>query len=184
MSNEKPPELSQDLMEMLGEAMRRIRVENLLKEGRPVQEITEATGLDEEEVRKVQDEIEEEKRAKKDRIDEHIPDGPAEFLKAGELSTRQLIALNVYLATDSLTQAAKASGVVPRTVTRWLQKDTLFRIYEQHVRKVRASRTIDQLVLAMPKAAQNVYDAIENGDLKVSLSLLKGLGLLGGRMPT
>lgn len=84
---------------------------------------------------------------------------------------------------DTVTQAATVAGVSRETVHRWLREDHHFRAAYNASRRelVEASRTI--LLAAAIGAAQNVSAAVVAGDMGISVSILKGLGVLGGKEP-
>lgn len=99
------------------------------------------------------------------------------------LAPEQLIALERLLAGETVTAAAKQAGVSRETVHRWLRKDFGFQAaYNQGRREL--TQAIDARLLAVGhRAAENVARAVDEGDLKASLAVLRGLGTLAGKEP-
>ena len=76
-------------------------------------------------------------------------------------------------------EVGAAVGVVRETVWGWRNETPAFIAELEKARQQFISGAVDKLRSALPKAVQNVVDAINTGDLKASLALLKCVGLEG-----
>jgi hypothetical protein len=85
-----------------------------------------------------------------------------------------------YLCTG-MTDAETAAvvGVQRETVWRWRNTSPDFMSELEKTRQQFMSGAVDKLRSAIPKAVANVVNAVEGGDLKASLALLKCVGLEG-----
>jgi len=96
------------------------------------------------------------------------------------LSAAQLQVLNGLLAGETVTAAAEAGGVDRSTVHRWLKDDFAFQAaLNQGERELRDAAQ-SPLNKSATKAAETVAHAMDHGDLKAALMLLRGLGILSG----
>jgi hypothetical protein len=95
------------------------------------------------------------------------------------LAPEQLNAIT-YLCTGMTdAEVAAAVGCQRETVWRWRNTSPDFMAELEKARQQFMSGAVDKLRSALPKAVQNVVDAINTGDLKASLALLKCVGLEG-----
>jgi len=87
-------------------------------------------------------------------------------------------ALQHLLQGRSLKDTAQSTGVDRRTIYRWLKKDPAFRaVYNQWHDEMKESCRSRLLALG-DKAADALEKALDGGDAKSALQLLKGIGLL------
>jgi len=95
-----------------------------------------------------------------------------------KLTAQQARVLERLLAGDTVTAAAKAGKVDRSTVHRWLREDPDFQAaYNQRRRELQEAYGARMLSLA-DHAIASVEHAITNGDVRASMKLLDGLGLL------
>jgi hypothetical protein len=94
------------------------------------------------------------------------------------LSPNQEKALAALLAGKSVTEAAAAAEVDRTTLHRWLKEDFDFKAALNRGRKDLREAMHARLMVLADKAAGCVEK--DNGDGKVALALLKGIGLLSG----
>ncbi len=104
-------------------------------------------------------------------------------LQSDTLSPPQLTALAELLAGRTVTDAATAAGVDRVTLHRWLREDHSFRAAWNRARRELQNAMQTRLLTLAEKAADCVGKAIEHGDGKTALALLRGLGLLPGESP-
>ncbi len=99
------------------------------------------------------------------------------------LTKQQLIALERLLLGDKVTDAAKSAQVSRETLHRWLRENWTFQaaLNQRQAEIQRAVRS--KLLATAEKAVDTVANAIEKGDLKAALTLLKGVGILSGQEP-
>ena len=96
---------------------------------------------------------------------------------------RQLPALESLLAGCSVLEAAEAAGVSRETVHRWKREDWAFQAALNRGQRDIQEAIRGRLLAAAGTATTNVAGAIEDGDLRSSITLLKGLGSLSGQLP-
>jgi hypothetical protein len=99
------------------------------------------------------------------------------------LSPNQERALAALLAGKSVTEAAAVAEVDRTTLHRWLKEDFDFGAALNRGRKDLREAMHARLMVLAAKAAGCVEKALDNGDDKVALALLKGIGLLSGEPP-
>jgi hypothetical protein len=96
------------------------------------------------------------------------------------LAPEQLNAIT-YLCTGMTdAETAAAVGCQRETVWRWRNTSPDFMAELEKARQQFMSGAVDKQRSAVPKAVQNVVDAINTGDLKASLALLKVVGFDNG----
>ncbi len=100
------------------------------------------------------------------------------------LPPQQTQALASLLVGQTVTAAADAAGVDRTTVHRWLREDWDFQAALNRARREFRDGLRAHLENVAERAVQAVNEAIEAGDVKVALVVLKGLGLLGGHVPS
>jgi DNA-binding LacI/PurR family transcriptional regulator len=84
----------------------------------------------------------------------------------------------------TVSAAAEAAGVSRETVHRWLRNDWQFRASLNRARRELQESVNARLLACSHKAADNIAQAIESGDVRLSLVILRGLGALSGNPPT
>jgi hypothetical protein len=96
----------------------------------------------------------------------------------GRLGPEQRKALELLAQGRSVSEAAEKTGVARQTVHRWLKNDPAFAaLYNQwHAEMKESCRS--QLLMLGSKATAALAKALEAGDAKTALQLLKGIGLL------
>lgn len=104
-----------------------------------------------------------------------LPIPASDEAELAQLSPAQLLYLRALLKGKNVTAAASEAGVTRQTAYRW-QADPRFAA----VLSIWSSRALKltrvQLLALTEEATANVAVAIKNGDLRVSLALLKGVG--------
>ncbi|MGD0766763.1 MAG: helix-turn-helix domain-containing protein [Tepidisphaeraceae bacterium] len=94
------------------------------------------------------------------------------------LAVEQQTALELLLLGKSVAETAKSTGVSRQTVHRWLKHDATFRAAynEWHDQLKESSRS--RLLMLTDKATDALEKALEAGDARAALQLLKGMGLI------
>lgn len=100
-----------------------------------------------------------------------------------QLTPSQLQVLQDLLSGESVTAAAKSGKVSRETVHRWLREDFTFQAAYNRGRLEILEEIQDTLLAAARKAADTVTKAVADGDVKVALAVLKGVGGLSGKAP-
>lgn len=100
----------------------------------------------------------------------------------GELSPAQEIALEQLVAGETVTAAAQAAGVDRTTVHRWKREPTFEAAYNRLRAELRDATEARLLRLA-EKAARTLEAALDAGDARIGLGVLKGMGLLPEKRP-
>ena len=101
---------------------------------------------------------------------------------ARPLSEAQLSVLQALLTGSTVTDAALAASVARTTVHRWLRDDWAFQAALNRERREIRDAIRSQLLRAAESAVRSVSRAIDDGDLRVAMDVLKGVGLLGSRV--
>ena len=97
------------------------------------------------------------------------------------LSPRQEHALAALLAGQSVTGAAELAGVDRTSVHRWLREDYTFQAALSGGKRELRDVVQARLMRVGEAAAEVVTAAVEGGNVRAALAVLKGLGLLDGR---
>jgi hypothetical protein len=101
------------------------------------------------------------------------------------LSPAQETALTLYLAGQSDTDVAQAVGVTRQTCWEWRRQHPVFMAELERRRAEVWRQPQERLRSHLSKAVENLGQAVESGDLKVSIELLKAVGMYGdGTMNT
>ena len=95
------------------------------------------------------------------------------------LSAVQELALVALLAGKNATEAAQAAGVDRTTLWRW-QSDFTFQAAHNRGRRELSAAMTARLSALAEKAAGTVEGAIDKGDAKTALAVIRGLGFLSG----
>jgi hypothetical protein len=99
--------------------------------------------------------------------------GPGDHLPA-----EQREAIQILVQGRSVTDAARASGVTRQTVHNWLKKNPAFQaVYNQWQAEMKESCR-NRLLMMSDKAANTLEHAIEQGDARSAVQLLKSIGLM------
>ena len=110
-------------------------------------------------------------------MSEIVDDGSAlAKIPEADLRGKQQAALEVLSSGKSVAEAARTVGISRTSIHRWIRQDPVFQeAYQQWKQAVtEASRT--RMLTLSEKAADAVEKALEAGDAKLGLQLLKGLG--------
>jgi len=111
-------------------------------------------------------------------IAEKLPAVERAVERARGLGEEQRAALELLAMGKSVTDVAKEVGLSRTTVYRWLKDDPAFRAahnqWQDEIEQTGRSR----LLTLTGKAAAAIDRALEKGDPKTALQLLKGLGML------
>ena len=99
----------------------------------------------------------------------------------GTLSLQQEHALAGLLSGLSVTDTAKAAGVNRGTVHRWLKEDFTFQAAVHQGQHELRNALQTRLSNLAENAVSCVEKAIQEGDAKTAMALLRGLGLLKGK---
>jgi alkanesulfonate monooxygenase SsuD/methylene tetrahydromethanopterin reductase-like flavin-dependent oxidoreductase (luciferase family) len=87
--------------------------------------------------------------------------------------------LEVLVQGKSIAEGARSAGVTRATVYRWLKTDPAFRAAYNQWHEEMEERTRSRLmIIASEKATAAVERALENGDARMALQLLRELGLV------
>jgi hypothetical protein len=125
------------------------------------------------------------------RIGGELPAGPRHPAKGGEKPTRavarrvssslsvpQCRALETLMSGQTVWDAAEAAGVGRTTFYRWMNEDAGFRAAYNAWRRDMAEATHGSILALTEPAVRAVAAALEKGDVKTAMVLLKSLGLL------
>jgi len=97
------------------------------------------------------------------------------------LSATQIQAIRHLISGESISSTAGSLGVNRATIHRWLKDDLAFRASLNRA-KTELSESIDaRLHQISSRALDTVQEALEDGDRKVAIAVLKGCGFLDGR---
>ncbi len=99
---------------------------------------------------------------------------------AEALTPTQLTALEALNAGATVTAAAAGAGVNRVTLHRWLRDDFAFQAAFNQARRDLREAAATRLLTVAGMAADTVQDAVEAGDVRTSVAVLQGLGLLSG----
>ena len=100
-----------------------------------------------------------------------------------DLPPQQTLVLAALLTGATITAAAEVAEVDRTTVHRWLREDFAFQAVlnaaQRDLRREVASR-LDHVVQA---AVETISAAVESGDVRAALAVLRGTGVLAGDRP-
>ena len=109
---------------------------------------------------------------------------PHNTSRDAELSPSQLVAVEQLAVGATVIRAAEAAGVGRETVHRWSRENLAFQAAVNGARRELQDAVNRRLLAVAERAMTNVAEAVEHGNLSASLSVLKGLGVFGGGLPT
>lgn len=96
------------------------------------------------------------------------------------LNPQQERAVELLLTGMTVTAVAATIGVSRETVHRWLRENFRFIAAVNRGKRELSNAASARLLAAWNKAAENVATAVENGDLKASLLVLRTFGTAFG----
>jgi hypothetical protein len=97
------------------------------------------------------------------------------------LGAAQRAALELIFAGKSVAETAREAGVNRRTIHRWIKNDPVFAAAYNEWREEIEENCAARLAAMADKAAAAIEKALEAGDARSALQLLKGLGVLRPR---
>jgi hypothetical protein len=97
-----------------------------------------------------------------------------------QLSPAQELALNALMAGSRVTDAAAAAGVNRSTLHRWMGEPAFLAAHNGRRLELAASASAKLLNLR-EKALGAVEQALDAGDARVAVAVLKGVGMLDGQ---
>ncbi len=101
----------------------------------------------------------------------------------GGLSAKQARALDQLVTGATVTKAAQAAGVGRSTLHRWLREDWNFQAVHNAARRDLQQEVESRLLSPAHAACEAVATAIEEGDARVALAILRGRWLLRAYCP-
>lgn len=96
------------------------------------------------------------------------------------MTAQQEAVLTALLTGQTITAAASAVGVARQTVHRWLSADPAFIAAHNGGRRELANAHAVRLLTLCGQALDVVGSALEAGDVRTALAVLKGAGLFAG----
>ena len=96
-----------------------------------------------------------------------------------QITASQETVLNALMTGTTATEAARLSGVHRSTVHRWL-KDPRFLAEFNGRRAEMQSALAERLAQLQAKALDAVESALEGGDTRIAIAVLRGCGTLNG----
>jgi hypothetical protein len=100
----------------------------------------------------------------------------------GDLSPVMEQVVVALVAGSTVTKAAEAAGVDRTTVHRWLRDNWTFQAALNRARREFRDGVRSHLEKVAERAVQTVSEAVEAGDVRAALGVLKGLGFLAGHV--
>jgi predicted DNA-binding protein YlxM (UPF0122 family) len=95
-----------------------------------------------------------------------------------ELSGEQRTALEMLVGGKSLAETARTAGVARSTIYEWLKKDAGFRAAYNQWHEMMKESCRSRLKMMLDKATSAVEKALDAGDSKAAIALLKGMGMI------
>jgi len=99
------------------------------------------------------------------------------------LSAHQLAALHAITSGKNVSEAAQTAGIARRTIYNWLASDPHFRAAYNAWKKELMEFGRGRLVKMTETAIDAVRIALEKGDARLAITLLKNIGLLAPETP-
>ena len=100
-----------------------------------------------------------------------------------KLSSKKRRVIAQILAGESITNAAKAVKIDRTSIYKWFHNDPEFRDELSRQSDLLQSQIQNRLISLANKATDAIESALEEGDAKIALSVLKGLCLLTSDRP-
>jgi AcrR family transcriptional regulator len=94
------------------------------------------------------------------------------------LPAKQRVALESLVMGNSVAEAAESIGVSRGTVYYWLKNDAVFQAAYNQWYGMMEESCRSRLKMMLNKAASALEKALEAGDAKSALQLLKGMGMI------
>ncbi|MDQ6832901.1 MAG: hypothetical protein M3008_05845 [Chloroflexota bacterium] len=99
------------------------------------------------------------------------------------LQPEQVTVLEALLHGETVTDAARAAAVSPRTVHRWLKDDFVFQAAFNRERRALMEAMQHRLFALTTLALDTVEGAVKAGDVKAALAVIKAVGDLASAGP-
>jgi len=108
--------------------------------------------------------------------------------RAGEVMDRELAGaqratLDLLLLGKSIAETARSAGVSRMTIHRWLKNDPVFRAAYNEWQEQSQESCRSRLQALTDKATDALEKALEAGDARSAVQLLKGMGMIKERKP-
>lgn len=105
-------------------------------------------------------------------------------LTSEEASERKLLVAKLHLLGHNHSSIHRHTGVARDTIKRWLSDDKELRNILSLARDAMVRDTAGDVAKLLPKAFAVIAEALEDGDRKVAMQFLNGIGILqsAGRM--
>ncbi len=94
------------------------------------------------------------------------------------LAAKQRTAMETLVAGGSVTEAARSCGVSRTTIYQWLKHDATFQAAYNQWHEMMEQSCRSRLKMMLDKASSALEKALEGGDAKAALQLLKGMGMI------
>ena len=101
---------------------------------------------------------------------------------ATSLTSTQEKAMQAILSGETVTAAAKTARVNRTTVHRWLNDPDFLAALNSYRSELRDAQH-HRLARLASKAIDVAEQALEDGDIRTALAVLRGIGLLAGQVP-
>jgi transposase-like protein len=99
------------------------------------------------------------------------------------LTAQQELAVDLLATGKTITEAANALGVTRQTVSEWRNQNPVFEAALNERREELWSGMSDRLRALLPKVIGVLEQAVERGDLRVAVAVLRAAGLHGLSAP-
>ena len=92
----------------------------------------------------------------------------------------QLTVLELLIAGESITNAAKQAGISRESIHRWLRDDFEFQAAFNQMKRDLQEAVGAHILATSRRAAEAVDQAVAAGDVRAALQVLRGTGMLSG----
>ena len=99
------------------------------------------------------------------------------------LTAQQELAVDLLATGKTITEAANALGVTRQTVSEWRNQNPVFEAALNERREELWSGMIDRLRALLPKTLSVLEQAIDRGDIRATIAVLRAAGLHGLSAP-